>query len=286
MLIYNALWQKGCLWKTPNSRLLSLIPDGVQVNITRRNFYYDIISLQLIYIVLLSVRDRRMAGQKEKQYSLNEVWPSFLDPLVNAADAAEDFAKFAWHVLYTVPPSCLSRIKPDEREDLVQAVITHCLDRNFKKLATLRNKKNQFETEKKPFRRWLATVAIHLFIDQKRKPPAKIDRNTVSVSPDGTDISSLLPDNEPDPSEILQHKETLLHVEECFKQLNLKCRIMIFAAIEGHSYSQIAVLLGLDPTDTKKISNDLNYCRDRLAQLVDREGIDVSMFRSKKPRKE
>lgn len=198
---------------------------------------------------------------------LQHPWPPFLDWLYKDwRRAAEGFADFAYRVLKSRPSRLLSSQATDDQDDLIQRTILHFIEDECRILKT-------YQARGRPFRDWFVTVAQHKMMDIVRQASHDA-KKTVCPQEDMDSMTS----NEPDPSCSVTSREAIRAVTHCLGQMKLKCRILIRAFYDGLSFPEMAVLIGLQPEQNKKASDDLGYCLKKLRTMLDYDGYALSDF--------
>ena len=209
---------------------------------------------------------------------LRSPWPPFLDWLDSDPERAlVAFYDFGRRVLQTWPPPCLVALG-ERREEAIAQVLFRCVDQEFRRLRTYKNRGNAFAG-------WLAVVANNLAKDMLKELPPE-------------------PPSEPKPKREHETVEppdafAIELVRRCIEQLGPKCRLLIEVwtrwAITGQELAEALGWLSnpeaareagwegsSDPAQDRewvaragaKASNDLRYCKGVLRQKLLDAGYD------------
>lgn len=188
---------------------------------------------------------------------LNQSWPAFLDLLdTDSHSAQEGLWDFLYRLLIVRPPGVYARCRLEVREDVRQDVFLRLCEANFRRLRTYRDCG-------RPFSGWLAQVIYRRTIDE---------------------VTSQLPDVELNPDkeigdtgeEHLCTQQVLDRVRRLIQELPAQHRRILYLSTDGLKPREIAPLMGLD---NKTVSEKLRHARNRLKQLLDREGTELDQRR-------
>jgi DNA-directed RNA polymerase specialized sigma24 family protein len=201
-----------------------------------------------------------MDDRYAEEHSLESAWPPFLDLLDSRPrEASRSFADFGYRLLRVCPPRAFAQLSQDEREDMVQIVLMHCISDGFRVL-------RRFKPHGTPFAAWLLTVAGNKTIDEilRRR------RDETSITPD---IERLLPAAPGTTGDPLLHTTLRRHLDA----MGEKCRLLLSFLAEGLKPREmtdlIADLLGTPSYTNVQASDDLRYCRGLLKRKLEAEGI-------------
>ncbi len=198
----------------------------------------------------------------DKQIS-DEVWPEFLDRLdADKAQAAERFSAFADAILRKSPPREMRSLPLPERDDLIQAIITSCLENDFAKLRSYQNRG-------RPFAAWFYFVCRNAILNHLGKSTEVAS----GVDDEGLSAHSLAPEKNPESA--IEQRDLLERVNGLIEKLDRMCQLLLRLAAEEFKPSEMAVALGMPVKTAKKLSDDLRYCRKKLTGLLAGAGIDL-----------
>ena len=148
-----------------------------------------------------------------------------------------------WFTIYNVVKNS------DVADDLVSIVFTKA----YQKLESY--------VQHISFEMWLKTIAVNSSIDYIRRNKKEQLNNYVDDEDNTVQLEGL----EKSPEEQLVLQEKVKIVEQAILTLRKKYRDLIYARIEGLSYSEIAERLALPES---KVKSDLNKARQRLKQKI------------------
>ena len=243
-------------------------------------FFHDLLktisscqnTLTLIY--LTEIHKSISTSMVESQTSLHileQSWPDFLDKIKSDwRKAANEFARFAFKVMETHPPSILQKLPYDLRNEIIQLTIIHFVENECR---VLRN----YSDEGKPFKSWFYQVAYRKALDILREKIRK-DKRFIEFQKEEEDdfnIFEILENPSERPDAEVNKREILEVVAEVLRMLKIKCQLLILGSASGFQAKQLALLLGLGPQGNITASNDLRACRDRMKTLLSREGINI-----------
>jgi len=189
---------------------------------------------------------------------LDSPWPPFLDRLDDEKGRAA-FCEFAYRMLQVSPPRFFARIQPDRRQDVIQEVLLHCLRDGCRVL-------RRYRPQGKPFAAWFITVASNkakdLVLSSLRREEPIDDVNPIE-----------LPNPGPSRSDPLLRERLL----RCLNAMGEKCRTLLTLLLDDLKPAEVAVsaaqLLGYEDYSNRQASDDLRYCRGRLAKLLEAAGV-------------
>lgn len=216
-----------------------------------------------------------MSDKEKSLHPLYQTQPCFLESIkTDWKKAARLFSEFAYKFLISHPPRPLVCQSPEDRDDIVQDVIIHFIDKKCRVLKT-------YVPTGEPFVKWFMTVAYRKVIDIVRVSSKRHKRYVDTISHETDDLLDIIPDSNPDSQTRLEFDELILMVRECVNSLRKKCQILISAAAEEYTFSEMALMIGLGPMDNKKISDDLRACRKNLIACLEKNGIKIGEWISR-----
>lgn len=189
--------------------------------------------------------------------------PDFIDLLNTDSKQASDlFALWVKRKLSESPPRKIYSVAADDRQDVIQDIILHCINDDMKVL-------RQFGDHGRPFEAWFYWVARNKILDYLRKRRSGIQTTSVSISFDGGVESIAVPQVSPD-----SNLDSILRItNDCIKELGQKCRILLRMAGDEFRPREMARLLRMPKEKAKNISSDLRYCRKKLQELIKSRGV-------------
>ena len=176
--------------------------------------------------------------------------------------AMELFWKSAQQQLRTCPPSVMKSVPLDDRADVIQDVIVHCIKDNFRVL-------RMYTDEGKPFAAWFMQTARRIVLHWLRDS-GKISGHSTGV---GGRVESGLEQADPSGSISPEHRRAVGIVNGCILTLHEYCQLLLRLAGEEYKPREIALLLGPDDSDPIKVSEALRQCRKKLVKLLTEKGI-------------
>jgi len=195
--------------------------------------------------------------------SFNQSWPSFLDKLESHPhEAASEFYSIASQSLKISPPKCIRHLSETDQEVLIGKLIDHCVASEFHVLKKYINKG-------RPFAAWLHVVAHNFCVDRLRvdgKAAARYKQHVTSR------YDQLIKDSFD--SDQMSYSEFQMAVNQQISKLDMYCQKLLKMAAEEYTPREMVHVLGLNPEDNKKVSEDLRACRAKLRKLLFRAGID------------
>lgn len=196
-------------------------------------------------------------------------WPPFLDLLdQEPKKAIEQFSRETVEFLKNHPPNPLRDLDRDERHEVIQDVVIYCIENDGRVLRT-------YSDCGRPFRSWLYTLASHRAIDYLRRRQMEKKYHTAMVDdppdpPDNVKTGSASPEHDTAISEAMEA------VGKALLNLGKKCRLLIEMWVDGFTPLEMVLELGLPRDQNAKVSNDLRYCRKKLAENMIGMGFDIS----------
>lgn len=197
-------------------------------------------------------------------------WPTFLTLLdSNPEEAARQFFLYAARLLKASPPRVMRSLTEDDRDDLIQIIVIHCVKNNFKVL-------REYTDQGKPFAAWFYPIARFRIIDYIRKCGRKPVTISADTHPDGETGRRRPATGNPGLSDHGDMKDTLDIVQKCMAGLDHYCRLLLRMAGDELKPSEMLRLLRWPAARAKKVSNDLRYCRRKLKNLVETQGVNIA----------
>lgn len=195
------------------------------------------------------------------EHPLSEVFPSFLTELDgNPKQAAERFYDFLSRLLTAVPPSSYTSSCAETRNDLKMQITLHCIRDSFRVLRT-------YKPLRRPFAVWLRQVATNQIADYYRSRYNSGSDQMPHVEME--DITYSRKDN----SHRVADRDILAMVTKCLSGMDGYCQLLLQMAADEFHPREMAVALRWPHHRTKKISDDLRYCRHKLVVLLHEQGI-------------
>lgn len=197
------------------------------------------------------------------------IWPPFLDQLDSCPDRAYiEFYRFATAALELVPPRAMRDLTVEEREDLFQEIILHCINDSFRVL-------RKYADKGKPFAAWLYRIADNQAIDYLRKKARLREVDLVSKDGEYQDLETLLQSIRKSTSIDIDLKQLLTIVRKAINHLQKYCRLLLEMAADEFRPREMVLALRLSSEQNKKVSDDLRECRKKLVRLLAEGGIDI-----------
>ncbi len=199
----------------------------------------------------------------------NLEWPSFLNYLEkDPKRAASDFYIFVSTFLKTCPPRQFKSLNYDEKKDCIQEIVVHCIENDFRVLRSYKN-------VGKPFAAWFYFIARNKILDCIRKS-GKEESFETELGWNKSELEAARSSNPGDSLSIkFEQGKTLEVVRTCLALIDEKCRLLLKLAAEEYLPREMVKILGLPDAQAKKISNDLGYCRKKLANLLYEKGFNI-----------
>ena len=186
-------------------------------------------------------------------HDLDSPWPAFLDLLDSDPRAALDgFHRYSWKLFQIRPPSVLSRLDSQDRDDLIADLVLSCCQDDFRKL-------RKYQNVGKPFAAWLSTVLVRQVLDwfKRQRPTDEFTDDAHAMDEQPFPVSPKL-------AECLN---------QCLSRMSEKCQAYLSFSAHGLKPSEIAVLLHLPEGDNKRVSDDLRHCMKRLREELLKAGM-------------
>ena len=202
----------------------------------------------------------------------NPSWPAFLNLLSSDPDAAfADFYRFAVGTLVAVPPRLMRSLSNEDREDLTQEIIYHCVKDDFRVL-------RQYVDKGRPFAVWLYAVAHNFCLDYLRSKGRNPDTTSIHENANGPGLENVLTDRHNDGQNRPELLELLTIVKKTLELVGEYCRVLLEMAADEFTPREMTLVLGMTPDQNKKVSDDLRYCRKKLKDRLAEKGIDIDSF--------
>jgi RNA polymerase sigma factor (sigma-70 family) len=199
----------------------------------------------------------------------NLSWPQFLDLLDADPDTAfADFYRFAFGTLSTATPRAIRSLNSDDRQDLIQDVIYHCVREDFHVL-------RQYVDKGKPFAVWLYAIAHNVCLDHFRAQERNPDVTSVHEDASGTGLENVLSDRHNHSQNKPELLELVAIVKKTLGLVGEYCRLLLEMAADEFTPKEMALVLGMPSDQNKKVSDDLRYCRKKLRNRLAETGIDI-----------
>jgi RNA polymerase sigma factor (sigma-70 family) len=194
----------------------------------------------------------------------NPNWPPFLDTMNSQPrSAAVQFYKYVVGLLEVSKPRALKAVPAEYRNDLFHDIVVHCIRDDFRVL-------RQYKDMGRPFAAWFYFVANNKIRDFWDKEKQRSDTGGSGViEPELADTSHSNPGSD------TQNRQLLDKVNQCIRELDDHCQVLLRLAAEEYKPREIVRVLGWAKDKAKKISNDLAYCRKKLMDLLSVRGIEV-----------
>jgi RNA polymerase sigma factor (sigma-70 family) len=194
-------------------------------------------------------------------HPLDDPSPAFLDLLDSDPEKAKAaFCDFAYRLLRVCRPRYFALLPVDQHEDAIQEILLHCIQNDCHVLRCYR-------PEGRAFAAWFMTVASNKARDIWRARKADRERPIDEVP----EISLRNPD--PPPGDPLLEKRLL----DCLNGMGEKCRVLLTLFLEEFKPAEMAEvaaqLLKLEHFTNRQASDDLRYCKSRLAEAMVAAGI-------------
>ncbi len=197
--------------------------------------------------------------------SHNQGWPGFLDLLDSHPEKGlEEFYLFVAGLLRSSPPRMMNSLSKEDKEDLIQDIVIHCIQDNFRVLRTYENEGNAFAA-------WLYFIARNKIIDFLRKSGREIKLRS-----------------NPNPQELRWSHDTSRNREDfgdavniarkCLEKMDEYCRLLLKMSSDEFLPREMVMVLGWPAEKAKKVSNDLGYCRKKLSNLLWENGLKIEDY--------
>lgn len=192
-------------------------------------------------------------------------WPAFLNLIDSHPEKGlEEFYLFVTRLLRTSPPRLMYSLNEEDRDDLIQDIVIHCIQDEFRVLRTYKNEGNAFAA-------WLYFIARNKIIDFLRKTGRqagpKIDSNPSALR-QSNDVSGNRED----------FGDAVDVVRKCLEKMDEYCRLLLKMAAEEFLPREMVMILGWPAEKAKKVSNDLGYCRKKLSKILSENGLKIEDY--------
>jgi RNA polymerase sigma factor (sigma-70 family) len=200
---------------------------------------------------------------------LDQPWPEFLNLLDQDANAAfQEFYQFLYKLLTVRPPQGMRSLSETESEDLLQEIVLHCVQDDFRVL-------RQYRPQGRPFAAWLYVLAHNKCLDCLRRRSRSPELHSQFNYGVGEDSLGGGVDSDLTPEKRAGLRDVISTVKGCLSRLRQYCRLLLQLAAEEYTPREMVLLLGWPPDKNKKVSDDLRECRRQLRKVMVEEGIDV-----------
>ena len=146
----------------------------------------------------------------------------------------------------------------NQKEDIIEEIIVHCIDDNCKVL-------KKYKPQGGSFTGWFFRVSKNKIFDFLRRPENKYIK--VEFEDYMLDENVQNDDNQNDLVDI---------VWSSIKNLKEKCQILLKLAADEYTPLEMTVILGIEKNFNQKVADDLRYCRKKLKELLIIEGVSMS----------
>ncbi len=195
----------------------------------------------------------------------NLSWPGFLDLLDSHPEKGlEEFYLFVARLLRTSPPRLMNSLSEEDKEDLIQNIVIHCIQDNFRVLRTYKNEGNAFAA-------WLYFIARNKIIDFLRKSGREA-KPKISSNPGALRQSNVTSGNRED------FGDAVYVVRKCLEKMDEYCRVLLKMAADEFLPREMVMILGWPAEKAKKVSNDLGYCRKKLSKILSENGLKIEDY--------
>ncbi|MEZ5357506.1 MAG: sigma-70 family RNA polymerase sigma factor [Candidatus Zixiibacteriota bacterium] len=159
---------------------------------------------------------------------------------------------------------------PDEdKKEFLHELIISLLENQFKKLKS-------YVDRGLPFSAWLTVVISNKCRDFQRSKYREKSTVLIPSVIDASEYADQLHSKELTPFEKTAYQTLLAAVKTAMAALPEHCRLMLEMAAEETSFADMQKLLGPQWNDTKKIYDDLRYCRKRLKETLANNGVNLN----------
>jgi RNA polymerase sigma factor (sigma-70 family) len=202
-----------------------------------------------------------MNTDRGSTHPLDDPSPPFLNLLdSDPKRAKEQFGDFAYRLLRVCRPRYFALLSVDQQEDAIQEILLHCIEDDCRVLRCYR-------PQGRPFAAWFMTVASNKARDLWRA--RRLDReHPIDEVPEAA-----LRDPGPPPRDPLLLKRLM----DCMSGMGEKCRVLLTLFLEDFKPAEMAEaagqLLKLEHFSNRQASDDLRYCKGRLAEAAVAVGI-------------
>lgn len=200
----------------------------------------------------------------------DQCWPPFLNLLDSSPEeAARQFFLYVARLLRVSPPRVMRSLTEDDRDDVIQIIAIHCIKGNFKVL-------REYTDQGKPFAAWFYPIARFRIIDYIRNRGRKLVTISVDPSRDGETEGLRPTTGNPGPGNFGEMRDTLDIVRTCMTKLDQYCQLLLRMAGDELRPKEMVRLFRWPATRAKKVSDDLRYCRTKLKNLIQSQGVDIA----------
>jgi len=162
------------------------------------------------------------------------------------------------------PPKRLRLWPAAEREDAIQELLFHFVERDFRVL-------RQYRDQGDPFCKWFTVVAGHRLYDMWQERMRRLEFEP--IDPERPEPSP----PEPNPG---THRGIRDRVRNCMAQMNPFCRLLLIGEIVGgYTPKELSVLMGWGPRSNQEVGDKLRPCRSALKKCLLASGVDASLLR-------
>ena len=198
--------------------------------------------------------------------------PPFLNLLDSDPDTAfAEFYRWAIKTLTNVPPKPMGSLNREEREDLIQDIIYHCLRDNCRAL-------RQYDYKGKSFSAWVYVIAHNKCIDFLRRKNRETEVFLNYTNNDDIKLEKRISHFNNRNENNYDRREILTIVREMIAKLSEHCRLLLEMAADDFKPREMAAALGLAKDKNKKVSDDLRECRRKLKKSLSKSGIDIGII--------
>lgn len=197
---------------------------------------------------------------------LQETWPRFLDEIdSDAKRAGNEFCVFAMKFFVAIKPKFLRSFEAQEQEDVKQEIVLHCIAHDFRVL-------RQYKPIEKGFGSWFYVIAYNKAMDILRKSGRSIKFTDFDLDEQGLNSSgNSVRVASPEPA--VQSKSLLNLVNESIRLLDKYCQLLLRLAGEEYTPAEMVRVLRWPAKKSKKVSDDLRYCREKLRKSLRERGL-------------
>lgn len=197
--------------------------------------------------------------------SHNPGWPGFLDLLDSHPEKGlEGFYLFVARLLHTSPPRLMNSLNEEDKEDLLQDIVIHCIQDNFRVLRTYKNEGNSFAA-------WLYFIARNKIIDVFRKSGREVELRSNPYPQELRRSQDASRDRE-------DFGDAVNIVRKCLEKMDEYCRLLLKMSSDEFLPREMVMVLGWPAEKAKKVSNDLGYCRKKLSNLLWENGLKIEDY--------
>lgn len=210
---------------------------------------------------------RAMDSSTAQTADSHEGWPKFLDLLdTDRQTAWEQFYVYGRSLFLKFPPSCLLSLDRDEQQEVMDRILEHCRNDDFRVLRTYRNTGRRFSG-------WLYSIAFNYAIDYLR---AKARRRRIEAGLNHDPAPPESPDTQ-QADRPIRLREVYRLAREAMRKLDRRCQLLLSLAADELTPKEMLPFLQEAGTNNVKVSNDLRYCRKKLRDLLSVQGCDIEV---------